>query len=65
MTAQCASPRKLTGELREAYAPLVEDCCKAILGAISSNIAKLNSGTGTFFFSGVFFVSLTQKSDFW
>jgi len=36
-------------KLREAYAPLAEDCCKAILDAISSNIAKLNSGSGTFF----------------
>ena len=62
MTAQCASPRKLTGELREAYAPLVEVCCKAILDAISSNIAKLNSGTGTFC-PGASFISLTQKSD--
>ena len=41
--------RKLTEKLREAYAPLAEDCCKAILTTISSSIAELNSGTGTFF----------------
>jgi hypothetical protein len=40
--------RKLTEKLREAYAPLTEDCCKAILDAASSHIAKLNSGSGTF-----------------
>ena len=45
---QVSITRKLTGELREAYAPLAEDCCKAILDAISSNIAKLDSGTGAF-----------------
>ena len=38
--------RKLTGKLREAYAPLVEDCCKAILAAISSNVDELKSGAG-------------------
>jgi hypothetical protein len=41
--------RKLTEKLRAAYAPLAEDCCKAILTIISSNIAELKSGTGTFF----------------
>jgi hypothetical protein len=40
--------RKLTEKLREAYAPLAEDCCKAILTTLSSSIAELNSGTGTF-----------------
>ncbi|KAI9460534.1 hypothetical protein BJY52DRAFT_1185902 [Lactarius psammicola] len=40
------SDGKLTGKLREAYAPLVEDCCKAILSAISSDVAELKSGTG-------------------
>lgn len=38
--------RKLTGKLRDAYAPLVEGCCKAILVAISSNVDELKSGTG-------------------
>ena len=40
--------RKLTEKLREAYAPLAEDCCKVILTTLSSSIAELNSGTGTF-----------------
>ena len=40
--------RKLTEKLREAYAPLAEDCCEAILTTISSNIAELNSRTGMF-----------------
>jgi hypothetical protein len=40
--------RKLTEKLREAYAPLAEDCCKAILTTLSSSITELNSGTGTF-----------------
>ena len=40
--------RKLTEKLREAYPPLVEDCCKAILATLSSSIAELNSGTGAF-----------------
>jgi len=47
-THVCVVTRKLTEKLREAYAPLAEDCCKAILDAMSSNIAKLNSGSGTF-----------------
>jgi hypothetical protein len=41
--------RKLTEKLREAYAPLAEGCCKAMLTTISSSIAELNSGTGTYF----------------
>jgi hypothetical protein len=40
--------RKLTEKLREAYPPLAEGCCKAILTTLSSSIAELNSGTGTF-----------------
>ena len=39
--------RKLTDKLHEAYAPLAEDCCKAILTTLSLSIAGLNSGTGT------------------
>jgi hypothetical protein len=49
MTLKASIIRKLTEKLREAYTPLAEDCCKAILDAISSNIVKLNSGSGTFF----------------
>jgi hypothetical protein len=40
--------RKLTQRLSEAYAPLAEGCCKAILTTLSSSITELNSGTGTF-----------------
>jgi hypothetical protein len=41
--------RKLTEKLREAYRPLMEDCCKAILTTLSlSSVAEPNSGTGTF-----------------
>lgn len=57
---QACINRKLTEKLREAYAPLADDCCKAILDAISSNISKLNSGGGTSLF-GAFFVSLTTR----
>ncbi|KAH9968614.1 hypothetical protein BC827DRAFT_1257663 [Russula dissimulans] len=32
----------LTEKLRDAYLPLAEDCCKAILEAISSTIAEIN-----------------------
>ena len=52
-STQVCVTRKLTEKLREAYAPLAEDCCKAILDAISSNIAKLNSGSGTFLFQAL------------
>ena len=55
--------RKLTEKLREAYAPLAEDCCKAILTTISSSIAELNSGTGTFF-HGFLRVSLKRNNLF-
>ena len=40
--------RKLTKKLREAYAPLAEDCCKAILDAVSSHVTELNSGSSPF-----------------
>lgn len=54
------SDGKLTGKLREAYAPLVEDCCKTILAAISSNVAELKSGTDTDIRSLAFLSRLTE-----
>ncbi|KAH9065792.1 hypothetical protein EDB87DRAFT_889121 [Lactarius vividus] len=54
------SDGKLTGRLRDAYAPLVEDCCKAILAALSSNVAELKSGTDTDIRSLAFVSRLTE-----
>jgi hypothetical protein len=51
--------RKLSEKLRDAYAPLAEGCCKAIISTISLNVDELNSGTGNAF-SGVL-RSLTDK----
>ena len=53
--------RKLTEKLREAYAPLAEGCCKAILATLSSSIAELNSGTGAF--SGLLRLWLERNLD--
>ncbi|KAF8274142.1 hypothetical protein EI94DRAFT_1714815 [Lactarius quietus] len=54
------SDGKLTGKLGEAYAPLVEDCCDAILAAISSNVAELKLGTDTDIRSLAFLSRLTE-----
>jgi len=54
------SEGKLTQKLREAYAPLAEDCCKAILTTLSSSIAELNSATDADVRSLAFLSRLTE-----
>ncbi|KAI0278117.1 hypothetical protein BGY98DRAFT_1089631 [Russula aff. rugulosa BPL654] len=54
------SEGKLTEKLREDYAPLAEDCCKAILTTLSSSIAGLNSGTDADVRSLAFLSRLTE-----
>ncbi|KAI9512526.1 hypothetical protein F5148DRAFT_1007960 [Russula earlei] len=51
---------RLTEKLREAYVSLAEECCKAILAAISSNLAELNSGTDADVRSLAFLSRLTE-----
>ncbi|KAI0296258.1 hypothetical protein BC826DRAFT_1103987 [Russula brevipes] len=54
------SEGKLTEKLRQAYAPLAEGCCKAILAATSSHMAELNSGTDADVRSLAFLSRLTE-----
>ncbi|KAI0308156.1 hypothetical protein B0F90DRAFT_129062 [Multifurca ochricompacta] len=51
---------KLTENLRAAYVPLAEDCCKSVLASISSNIVKLTSGSDADVRSLAFLSRLTE-----